>query len=371
MKRVVALLVTVCLLLCGCDLLPIPTAPTDPTQTTGSTQSTNPTGSTATDPTGSTDPTQPTGPNPVLYRHPLTGELLESPWSGQICAVVMNNAEASMPQRGVNNADILYELEIENGRTGCLALYSDISKVETIGSIRDSRTAFNSIAVAYNASLIHSGGSSFALGGQYDDSGEKITNWKHLDETTSGQYFYRDVELQYQGYAYEHTLFAKGQILLQALKDNGLYTPTNNSSGLQFSDDISLKGKKANEITITFKGSKTTKFIHDTETGRYTMYQYGYESVDGNTNKPVTFQNVIAIYTQQRRVENGVNVFYNTIGSGEGYIAINGQIVPILWSRESLRSPFVYTLGDGTPVSLAVGNTYIAVVGIQNPISYK
>jgi len=371
MKRIVALLVTVCLLFCGCDLLPIPTAPTDPTQTTGSTQSTKPTGSSATDPTGTTDPTQPTDPNPVLYRHPLTGEQLENPWSGQICAVVMNNAADSLPQWGVSGADILYELEIENGRTRCMALYSDISKVDTIGSIRESRTAFNSIAVAYNAPLIHSGGSSFALDGQYDDSGEKITNWKHLDETSNSQYFYRDVDLQYKGYAYEHTLFAKGQTLLQALKDNGLYTPANNSCGLQFSDRISLKGKNANEITVTFKGSKTTQFTYEAKTGLYKMSQYGKGSMDGDTERPVTFKNVIALYTQQRRTANGVNVFYDTVGSGEGYIAINGQIVPILWSRESLRSPFVYTLGDGTPLSLAVGNTYIALVGIQNPISYK
>jgi len=369
MKRIAALLVIVCLLLCGCDLLPKPTVPTDPTETTGSTQSTNPTATT--NPTNPTDPTEPTKPQPVYHRHPLTGELLENPWSGQICAVVMNNVQDSMPQCGVSQADILYELEVESGITRCLALFSDISKVEAIGSIRSSRTAFNSIAVAYDAPLIHCGGSSFALDSQYDATGDKIANWEHVDEVYNGQYFYRDVKRQNEGYAYEHTLFTKGESILQALKDKGLYTPSTNSYGLLFSDKISLNGKKAEEVTITFKGSKTSKFLYNAETGRYKMVQYGKDSVDGNTGEQITFKNVIALYTDQWRATNDIHVFYNTIGSGEGYLAMDGQIIPILWSRESLRSPFVYTLGDGTPISLAVGSSYIALVGSRHPISYK
>ena len=93
--------------------------------------------------------------------------------------------------------------------------------------------------------------------------------------------------------------------------------------------------------------------------------------VDGNTGTTLSFENVIALYTDQTRSADGTHEFFNTIGSGEGYLAMNGKIVPILWSRESLRSPFVYTNGDGTPVSLSVGNSYVAIVGTKTPISYK
>ena len=80
---------------------------------------------------------------------------------------------------------------------------------------------------------------------------------------------------------------------------------------------------------------------------------------------------MVVVYTKQSLHENGTHVFYDSIGSGEGYAAINGEIVPILWKRTDLRSPYTYTLSDGTPLELATGNTYVALVGTKYPISYK
>jgi hypothetical protein len=150
-----------------------------------------------------------------------------------------------------------------------------------------------------------------------------------------------------------------------------MHTPSANMFGMQFHETALPKGKSAQEIVVTFKGTKTSSFYYNPETGSYTMKQFDQELIDGNTNKAVTFKNVLAIYTDQRRASNNVHMFYDTIGSGEGYLAVNGQIIPILWSRESLRSPFTYTLGDGTPLTLAVGNTYVALVGTSYPISYQ
>ena len=42
-------------------------------------------------------------------------------------------------------------------------------------------------------------------------------------------------------------------------------------------------------------------------------------------------------------------------------MAIDGQIVPIKWRHDDLNSSFVFTLEDGTPVTLGVGHTYVAI----------
>jgi len=210
MKRIAVLFLILSLLLCGCGLLPLPTDPTEPTMQTDPTDPTN-----NTDPT---DPTDPTGPA-VYYRHPLTGTILDKPWSGQNAAVLIDNLREAMPQCGISRADILYEVEVESGSTRFLAVYSDISKAGVIGPVHSSRTAFNSIAVAYDAPLIHWGGSDVALNAMYDDSEERIKNWEHLDEMMNAAYFYRDVPRQNQGYAYEHTLFSTGSLIAQALQD--------------------------------------------------------------------------------------------------------------------------------------------------------
>ena len=366
MKRFVALLLALCLLaglmLCACGKKPVPTEPTQPStqDTQPSTQQTIP------------ETTEETKPKEVLYRHPLTGAPLDAPWSGQAVAVMINNLKNAMPQKGISQADIFYEIEVEGDITRNLAVFTDLSKVDVIGPVRSARTYFNSVAVAYDAPLVHCGGSpGLALAGRYGATADTIANWEHIDQAYNGKYFYRDTDRYNNGYAWEHTLFTTGELLTQAMEAKKYNTPTDKTFGLQFQDGVDLNGEKADEITIKFKGGKSTILKYDANTRQYTLNMHGTEHIDGNNNELVTFKNVIAIYTKQWFYDDGIHKFYDTIGKGEGYAAINGEIVPILWSRDGLRNSFTYTLKDGTPLNLDVGTSYIALVGIKNPIAYK
>lgn len=373
MKRIIALLMVLCLLLCACGKKQDAEVPTDDTVEENKTQQENEQKKEEVkeNTEEKKEEQKQEDKTEVIYRHPLTGEVLTEAWVGQVAAVVMNNIRAAMPQHGLSQADIFYEVEVESDITRCLALFTDFSDVGVIGSIRSARSAFNSIAVSFDAPLIHCGGSPYALAAQYDGSGNTIDNWEHIDETYNTSYFYRDEARQDSGYDFEHTLFSNGELLQEALDDMGYNTPTDKTYGLQFAENVNLNGEKAEQVVITFKGSKTTSFQYDAATGLYTMSQFGDEHTDGNTGEAVSFKNVLAIYTDQWLSPNGVNMLYETITSGEGYAAINGQIVPILWSRESLREPFTYTLADGTPLTLDVGTSYIALVGEKHPISYQ
>ena len=370
MKRIAVLFLILSLLLGGCG------PKQDPANTTGGTNpsvNTDPTQESTQTPTQAPtqEVTQPTEP-PVLYRHPLTGMPLEEPWSGQVTAVMINNLKAAMPQHGISQADIFYEVEVEGDITRNLALFTDLTSVGVIGPIRSARTAFNSLAVSYDAPLIHCGGSpGLALAGRYGASADTIDNWEHIDQTYNGKYFFRDQDRLNSGVSYEHTLFTKGESLQKALEDKGYYTPTDKSFGLQFSDSVTLNGETAEEIAVKFKSGKVTTLVYSPNTQNYKLVQHGRDHIDGNNGNVVAFKNVIAIYTNQWYHTDGMHKLYDTIGSGEGYAAVNGKIVPILWSRESLRSPYTYTLADGSPLILEAGTSYIAVVGIKHPISYK
>ena len=361
MKRIFALILALamCLTLGACKKKPQPSEPTD-----ASTEATQQTQNEATQESAEE--------KEVAFRHPLTGAPLEQPWSGQLTAVVINNLKKAMPQRGISKADIFYEVEVEGDITRCLAIFSSFDGVDVIGPVRSARTYFNSLAVSYDAPLVHCGGSQgLALAGRYGASSDTIDNWEHIDQGSYGKYFYRDMDRYSAGYAWEHTLFTKGESLQKAIEDTGYYTPDAKSYGLLFAENVNLNGQTANEVTVKFKSGKTTTFTFDAEKQQYKMYQHGQDHIDGNTNEVVTFKNVIAIYTNQTYYSNGVHKFYDTIGTGEGYAAINGQIVPIKWSRDSLRTNYTYTLADGTPLTLDVGTTYIALVGIKHDIAYK
>jgi len=366
MKRLSALLLALCMLLCACG-----------GETPQTTQNTTLGGSESTTGTSDTTKEEPTPP-PVLYRHPLTGEPLDAAWSGRPTAVVINNLKDALPHHGVSQADFLYEIETEGGITRCLAVFSDISAVGQVGPIRSARTFFNNIAVSYDAPIVHCGGSVRGRNAGYGDSSDKIKDWAHLDATYyETQYFFRDMDrYNYQGYNWEHTLFSTGEKLLKGLQKRSIGEPTAKSTdfGLQFSDAVELTGEKAESIKVTFLGDKTTSFTYDAANSLYKTAQYGADYIDANTNQIVTFKNVMVLYTSQWKRHDGEysRSYYDLTGEGDGVLAINGKLVPIKWSRADLRENFKYTFTDGTPITLGVGSTYVAVASVKStPVSYS
>lgn len=349
MKRIFVLLAAVCLVLSACG------APAEPTPTTQPT--TQATTEATTVPT--TVPTEP----PVLYRNPLNGTPLDAPYTGRITTVVINNLKGALPHHGVSQADFLYELEVEGDITRCLAVFTDLEGVEKLGPVRSTRTFFNNITLSYDGVIMHCGGSKRGRNAYADRDSGKITDWAHIDQVYNDPYFYRDTDRYAQGYALEHTLFTTGERLLNGLEAKGLNVEQVRDFGLQFHEEVNLNSFIANSVKVTFRNSKTTSFTYNETTGLYDAAQYGSDYIDANTGEQMAFRNLIVLFTDQSFRHDGEysRSYYVLEGEGEGYLAINGQIAKIKWSRADWNSPFVYTFEDGTPVTLGVGTTYVAV----------
>ena len=363
MKRIVLLVLICCALLCACRKKPVEDPTTDP--------STVATESATKENDSATKNTEPAAKNP----HPLTGEALKKPWEGQVATVVINNIQDALPQHGISQADIIYEIETEGGITRMLAVFSHFEDIGAIGPVRSDRSFFNNVSVSYDAPILHCGGSQYGLNGQYDDTGVKITDWKHIDAAYyEGTYFYRDKDrYNYGGYLWEHTLFTDGQKVQAALEKKNMYNPTSRDFGLTFANSPKLTGDTANKITVSFRGGKTSSFAFDKKTGLYAMSQYGKEHIDANTGEQMTYRNVLVVYADQWFVYDGVynRSFYDLVGEGKGLAAIDGKIAEITWHREKLEDPFTYKLKDGTPLTLGVGKTYVAVASPKKPTTFE
>lgn len=364
MKRMVLLVLICCALLCACRKKPVETQPT----TDPSTVTTEPT-------TEATEPTTKDNELAAKYAHPLTGEPLEKPWKGQVATIVINNIQDALPQHGISQADMIYEIETEGGITRMLAVFSHFADVEAIGPVRSDRSFFNNVAVSFGAPILHCGGSQYGLNGQYDDTGTKIPNWKHIDAAYyEGTYFYRDKDrYNNQGYLWEHTLFTNGKLVKAALEKKNMYNPASREFGLSFAKKPQLKGDTANQIKVTFRGGKTSNFTYNKKTGLYEMSQYGNKHIDANTGEQMAYRNVLVVYSDQWFVYDGVynRSFYDLLGSGKGLAAIGGKIVPITWHREKLEDSFTYKLEDGTPLTLGIGKTYVAVASPKKSTTFE
>ena len=72
-----------------------------------------------------------TDPEISPYRNPLTGELgyAESAVGKRPVAVMVNNLKGALPQYGIAEADIIYELPVEGGITRLMAVYANYADV--------------------------------------------------------------------------------------------------------------------------------------------------------------------------------------------------------------------------------------------------
>lgn len=357
MKRLIAAMILMCLLLCACGAPAEPA--TEPPVTEPATQPTTE----ATDP-----PTEPPTEAPKI-RHPLNGSVLDAPYTGRAIAVVTPNNSQAMPQYGISKADILYEVEAEGSVTRCMMIFSDLSGVETVGPIRSIRTYFNSIAVSYDIPVVHCGGSNFGRNGCYDINGNKIDNWEHIDEMYNSSYFFRDYGRYNSGYSWEYCLFTTGEKLSSAMatKEYNKVTEEGTDYALVFDETPSAStGSSAQTVTVKFHSGKTTTMAYDAQSGKYFSSQHGGKHIDGANGQQLSFRNVIIIQADQTSSsmygDSQIRKFYDLLEKeGTGYYACDGKIIPIKWSRENLRDHFTYTTEDGQPLVLGEGKTYVAV----------
>ena len=364
MKKLIALLLIASLILCGCGA----STPAATEATTAPTQA--PAAEATEAPTETTEaPTEP----PVVYRNPLNGEVLDEPYTGRIFAVTISNIRDALPHYGTMEADILMEMWVNGSIIRDLALYTDVSKAEAIGSVRSDRLMFNQIVKMYDAVLADAAGSDQVL----NDARNTGVNRMTIDTGDSTDYSYRAKDRVFTfkpESKYEHTLFAKGAGLLDFAQKKGFSVtqPADKEYNLRFTEDGTPEGETANSVNVTFtyrNNKKDTTMVYDESLGKYVYNQYGKVMVVGDTEDPECFTNVIIMLADITRGD----VYYtaNFTNGGTGYYANGGKIIPITWGCDGEESPFWFKTADGQDLELGVGNTYMAIAPQDSPVTYE
>ena len=371
---VAALLVTV-LVFAGCvseEEAPT-TLPSTEASTTEATTEVPTTEPPTTEPPTTEPPTEvPTEP-PIT--NPLTGETLDAPLTKRFVAVTINNVKPALPLTGINESDLYFEMFVNDYATRGLAMYTNIEEVKQIGSVRSMRYNFTDIGVGYDAIVCHSGGSDSVL------ADAKSSGVAHMNIGTSGRtsYSFRDSGRRSSGYAWEHTLYVDGSGVYGKASSSGFRTAIKEDKdfGLTFSQESgTVGGENASTLSVTFnhKGyTKNSTFTYDEASGKYLFSQYGMKMNDGNTGERISFKNVIVIITSVTNKSASGNTYHvaDLEGSGSGYLACNGKIVPVTWHRAGPNAAFSFTLADGSAADLGIGNSYIAIAPTASTIKWE
>ena len=304
-------------------------------------------------------------------RNPLTGlPIDEEKIDDRPVAVMLNNLKAALPQLGVSQADIIYEVPAEGGITRMMALYQSLDGVGNLGSIRSTRSYYLELALGHDAILVHAGGSPEAY--------SNIPRWgvDNLDGVNGGSeqsIYWRDPERR-KNAGYEHSLLTSGE-KIQTYLSGGRYPLEHGSDyayQMSFAEDgTPAGGTSAQHVSVKFSKYKTGTFDYDAARNAYLVGQYDKAYVDGNTNEQVAVTNVLVLRTRISLIsgDSAGRISVDLSGSGEGIYCCGGKIVPIQWSKADRNSQLRYTLTDGTPLTLGRGNSYVCIVGLDAAVS--
>ena len=281
-------------------------------------------------------------------------------------AVMLNNHKAAVPQLGVSQADVIYEIPAEGGITRMIGLFQTLHGVGTLGSIRSTRPYYLEVALGHDALLVHAGGSPEA----YEDiKAWGVNNMDGVNGGSDAQIFWRD-SARRKSAGFEHSLVTSGENVLNYLA-RGRYR-TEHKDGysypVTFTDDgTPAGGTPATHVKLRFSDYKTGTFEYDEDSKRYLVGQYGGAYKDGNTGTQVGVTNVLILETDISNISGDTSgrIRVRTTGTGSGTYCCGGQCVRIQWSKEGRNSPFTYSLADGTPLSLGKGTSYVCIISTK------
>ena len=201
-------------------------------------------------------------PEPVLpYTNPLTGEGCEvDVGARRPIAVMLNNLKKALPQVGVSQADVIYEILAEGGITRMMAVFQDVAGAGEIGTVRSARDYYASLAYGHDAVYLHAGGSPQAY--EFIKS-RGVTALDCVNGPYEGTLFWRDKERR-KSMGMEHSVLTSGPTITELMPTYSYRLE--HKEGYQYPVSFLAEGEKAqgapgNRVSVEFSTYKLS-LIH-------------------------------------------------------------------------------------------------------------
>ena len=187
--------------------------------------------------------------------NPLTGLAKADDWPEGMrpLAVMLDNVQAALPQRGLQSADLVYEMVTEGGITRLMAVYSDYTSMPEVGPVRSARDQHVQLMFPLGAMYLHVGGSTYA---------KALLSQYHYEAKSLDGYFQAGaLELDAQRNltaAIEHCWFTSGELFSQAAAQYRLDTEMDDPQQAVFQFFVPLRsgapcwrvGKRPSSISV-------------------------------------------------------------------------------------------------------------------------
>lgn len=308
-------------------------------------------------------------PMNTVVEEPVIEEKKVQIWNGdsRSIAVMIDNVGEAIPQAGLNEAAIIYEVTVEGGLTRLLAVFKDIKdETETIGPVRSARPVFIDYALENNSIFVHFGYSDLA---RKEIDQQKIIN--NINGLVADSVFTRSKEKR----APHNAITNMQKMLVYAQNKNYKMTSDKRSVLNYVVDEVELEeGQLANTVNIPYTSSYKVSFKYNEETKLYERYVNNKVQRDWVTDEIRTAKNVIVTFARNYSTdeENGYGrQKIENIGKLKGYYITDGKTIDITCEKTSRSTPTVYKDMEGNEIEVNDGNTYIQIVPITTNVTFE
>ena len=301
-----------------------------------------------------------TDPSPEPTPCPLTGE---EPAGGTVparpaLAVKVENDPIVRPQDGLNDADIVYEQEVEGGITRFIVVFQ-CTDSKRIWPIRSGRTSDPDVLTQFGTTV-------FA----YADAANYVKNAvkKAGDIVDIRWEIERDAYQEDPAKDAPHQLYSSTKDLYKAAgkKIVGVGAPEMIYAYSETFPDV--KSRSAKSVEVNF--SESSDVIWKYKGGVYERY-HGSEQ-HTSSGSPVTADNVL-IQILDYEDSGHVDVVGNPvpeaqhIGEGKAYLLRDGKVISGKWNRPGPNGITHFTTKSGEPFLFKPGNTWVELYPSDDP----
>lgn len=282
-----------------------------------------------------------------------------------IAVMIDNEGTRSLPQGGLNKAQIVYEVIVEGGETRLMPVFWG-TRPGMIGPVRSSRDYFLDYSMEHDAIYVHFGWSPQA---KADIPKLKISN---INGLYVGNDVFWDLTKDKGNWQDSYTSMEKllnyaGEIKYKTTTDAKLLL------GYNRSDAIPANGISASKVSLRYSASNISSYEYDSTKGLYMRFRKGKPHMERVSERQLEVKNILIQFTPNYDIkgDNKGRQEMNTTGKGKGWFITEGKAMEIKWSKESRRAQTKYTDKDGNPILLNQGQTWIQIMPLNAKVSMK
>lgn len=279
-------------------------------------------------------------------------------WDGterRVLAVKIDNVAAARPQSGINEADIVFEERVEDGRTRLIAVFHS-TPADPVGPIRSVRTSDPKILENLASPLLASSGGNAGARRFLADSAL----------TDVGVLAFPDLYWRNRGRRAPHNLYANSTDLWTA-GGAGVGPPPS----FRFrppGEPLPAGSTPVRDVHITF--GKTDVSYSWTGSG-WARSQDGTPHVDTAGIQVAPTNVVVQFIGYSPSPADLASPEANVVGTGDAWVLLDGHLIEAQWVRSTPGSPTLLfdTAGEVLPIN--AGRTWVELPQIGSAATYQ